>query len=182
MASKSSKPFRILAIDTSASPGFAVLDVSPGKLPKIVYADAIKTDAKKPDSERFAVVEAMAVMIAFKYGPFDRVVREHFIKGGSKRSTQLVFGAWSAIDSALGRFNYHIDATDEVTPTTVKKAASGNGRAQKDEVEAGVRRLLQLDDAYVFPNNSGGDASDAVAIALAWLSEKGGVEYEASRH
>lgn len=174
MASKSSKPFRILAIDTSASPGFAVLDVSPGKLPKIVYADAIKTDAKKPDSERFAVVEAMAIMIAFKYGPFDRVVREHFIKGGSKRSTQLVFGAWSAIDSALGRFNYHIDATDEVTPTTVKKAASGNGRAQKDEVEAGVRSRLKLPASYEFSNNAGGDASDAVAIGLAWIDTKGG--------
>ena len=160
---------RILAIDTSASPGFAVLEWVPGKTPKLVYADALKTDSSKPDSERYAAIEAMTSLIIFKHGPFDVVCREHFTKGGSKRSTQLVFGAWSAVDSALGRFGYHIAKENEFTPSTVKKAATGKGKAEKAEVEAGVKRRLGLAEDYAFSNNAGGDASDAVAVGLAWI-------------
>lgn len=160
---------RILAIDTSASPGFSVLELSDKGAIKLIYADALKTDSKKPDSERYAAIEAMTVLTIFTYGPFDAVTRESFIKGGSKRSTQLVFGAWSAVDSALGRFDYHIDAKDEFTPQTVKKSATGVGKADKLEVEAGVRSRLKLGDDYTFNNNKGGDASDAVAVGLAWI-------------
>ena len=99
------------------------------------------------------------------------VCREHFTKGGSKRSTQLVFGAWSAVDMALGSYGYHIDAKDEITPTQVKKAVTGKGKAEKDEVEQGVRKRLKLPDNYIFSNNSGGDASDATAVAIAWIDE-----------
>lgn len=162
---------RILAIDTSASPGFAVLDYTPGATPKLIYADALKTDSKKYDSERYAAIGAFLTLIVFKYGPFDVVCREHFIKGGSKRGTQLVFGAWSAVDTALGAYGYHISADDEVTPTQVKKAATGKGKAEKHEVEQGVRERLKLPSDYEFSNNSGGDASDAVAVGLAWLDE-----------
>jgi len=169
---------RILAIDTSSSPGFAVLELDAKNHAKLIYADAVKTDAKLTDAERYDVVRSKTALVCFEYGPFKKVVREHFIKGGSKRGTQLVFGAWSAVDSALKTWGYVIDAKDEITPTTVKKAVAGSGKAQKDEVESGVRRLLQLDDAYVFPNNAGGDASDAAAIALAWLQSKGGVELD----
>ena len=165
------KKMRILAIDTSASPGFAVLDYMPGELPTIVYADALKTDSKKPDSERYEAIAAFVTLLVFRYGPFDVVCREHFTKGGSKRSTQLVFGAWSAVDMALGSYGYHTDAKDEIPPTQVKKAVTGKGKAEKDEVEQGVRKRLKLPDNYTFSNNSGGDTSDAVAVAIAWIDE-----------
>lgn len=170
-----SKARRILAIDTSSSPGYAVLEIDAKNNVKLIYADAVKTDSKLTDAERYDVVRSKTALVCFEYGPFERVVREHFIKGGSKRGTQLVFGAWSAVDSALKTWGYVINVDDEITPTTVKKVVAGSGKAQKDEVEAGVRRLLALDDDFKFNNNSGGDASDATAIGLAWLSEKGGV-------
>lgn len=165
------KALRILAIDTSASPGFAVLDYKPGAVPKLVFADSLKTDSKKPDSERYEAIAAFVTLVVFNYAPFDVVCREHFIKGGSKRGTQLVFGAWSTVDRALGSFGYHIDAKDEITPTKVKKAATGKGKAEKDEVEKGVRERLKLPSDYVFKNNGGGDTSDAVAVGLAWIDE-----------
>lgn len=171
----SSSKRRILAIDTSSSPGYAVIEIDTKNKPKLIYADAVKTDSKLTDAERYDVVRSKTALVCFEYGPFERVVREHFIKGGSKRGTQLVFGAWSSVDSALKTWGYVINVDDEITPTTVKKVVAGSGKAQKDEVEAGVRRLLALDDDFKFNNNSGGDASDAAAIGLAWLSEKGGV-------
>jgi len=154
---------RVLAFDISASPGVAVLELKNAK-PRLLFADSIKTSTANPDSQRFAYVEAFAIKAIHEYGPFDKVIREHFTKGGSKRSTQLVFGAWSMIDSALGRYNYAVDK--EITPSEVKKLIGGKGTADKAEVEAGVRRLLKLADDYTFKSD---DASDAAAIGLAYL-------------
>jgi len=158
---------RILAFDISASPGVAVLEIKKNQ-PRLLFADSIKTDSKTPDSQRFAYVEAFAIKTIHEYGPFDHVIREHFTKGSSKRSTQLVFGSWAMIDSALGRYGYKVDA--EITPTSVKKIVGGKGGAEKNEVADGVRRILKLPADYAFKSD---DASDAVAIALAWAIDSG---------
>jgi len=164
---------RILALDISASPGYAVLDVKAlkgGQKITLLHVDSVKTDASVPDSQRYAYIEAKTSLIVHEYGPFDVVCREHFTKGRSKRATQLVFGAWAAVDSALGRYGYAITADNEFSPSAVKKAATGNGKADKDEVEAGVRERLKLADDFTFKTD---DESDAVAVGLAYLTEKG---------
>lgn len=160
------RPTRILAFDISGSPGFAVVEYAEGKRPKLVHATSIKTDSKRTDAERYAYIEATAAKLIYEYGPFDVVCREHFVGGRNKRASQTVFGAWAAIDLALGRFGYTIDKADEFTPAAVKKAATGSGKADKLEVEAGVRKRLVLPDDYVFTAD---DQSDAVAVALAWI-------------
>lgn len=164
---------RIFAIDISGSPGFAVLDVKhpkTGTKVSLVHVDHAKTDSDSPDSQRYAYIEAKTVQLIHEYGPFDVVTREHFTKGGSKRATQLVFGAWAAVDMALGRYGYVIDATNEFTPSAVKKAATGNGKADKAEVEAGVRSILKLTDDFVFRTD---DESDSAAIAITYLQREG---------
>jgi len=166
------KPFRIIAFDISASPGVAVVEIKSGK-PKLKYAGSIKTDTSSPDSQRFAAVEALAIVALHEYGPFNAVVREHFTKGSSKRSTQLVFGSWAMIDTALGRYGYSVDS--EITPSAVKKAVGGHGGADKSEVETGVRRIMKLSDDYTFVSN---DASDAAAIALAYAIQNGLIKTE----
>ncbi len=163
---------RILAFDISASPGVAVIEIKKN-MPRLLYADSIKTDNKVADSQRFAYVEAFAIKAIHEHGPFDHVIREHFIKGSSKRSTQLVFGSWAMIDSALGRYGYSVNA--EITPSSVKKIVGGKGGAEKDEVADGVRRILKLPDDYSFKSN---DASDAAAIALAWAFQEGLIKRE----
>ena len=110
------------------------------------------------------------MQVVHEYGPFDVVCREHFTKGRSKRATQLVFGAWAAVDSALGRHDYAISTEHEYSPSAVKKAATGKGTADKDEVEAGVRAVLKLPDDFVFATD---DCSDAAAVGLAHLQKEG---------
>ncbi len=175
---RNSNAKRLLAIDTSASPGFAVIEWTEGgtKPPKLVYADALKTTTDHTDAERFTAVFAFASLVCFRYGPFDIVVREHFTKGGSKRATQLVFGGWAAVDLALKQFGYTIDPANEITPSAVKKAVGISGKADKLQVEQGVRQALGLADDYVFPNNGGGDASDAAAVGIAYLKREGAME------
>lgn len=165
---------RIFAIDTSASPGFAIVDIRAGK-PKIIALESVKTDAKTDDHRRFAYIEAVTIRLLHEYGPFDYVTREHFAKGGSKRATQLVFGAWAAVDAALGRYGYAIQATDEVTPSSVKKAVGGSGTADKDAVAAGVRRLYGLPADYAFKSD---DESDAAAIAWTFAVTKGLIAHD----
>lgn len=188
------KPKRLLAIDTSASPGFAVLEYGGNKPASLVYTDAFPTDTSLSDAERFEVVRASTALICYQYGPFDVVVREHFIKGGSKRGTQLVFGGWAAVDMALKAFGYVISEDDEITPGEVKKALTGKGTAPKTRKEAeerkrkgksvglefsvedGVRLTLDLPEDFEFPNNKGGDSSDSCAIGIAYLKREGAIE------
>lgn len=164
---------RVLAFDISTSPGIAVLDVKQTKAGvklNLVHVDSVKTDTSHTDAQRYAYIEALATKITHEYGPFDAPCREHFTKGRNKRSTQTVFGAWGAVDAALAKYGYVITPDAEVTPTEVKKAATGKGTATKDEVEAGVRKRLGLADDFTFKSD---DESDAIAVGLAYLIKKG---------
>lgn len=163
------KPIRILALDISASPGYASIEIRNGK-PKLLAADSVKTTNDMTDSERYSYVEASVTKFIYEHGPFDFVARENFIKGGSKRATQLVFGAWSVIDVALGKFGYYISEKAEVTNSRVKSVVGGHGGDDKDVVAKGARKLFGLPDDYVWKSN---DASDAAAIAYTFAFDKG---------
>ncbi|MFC8958278.1 crossover junction endodeoxyribonuclease RuvC [Bacillus subtilis] len=170
----STKPIRILALDISTNPGFAVLEVKrlkSGPRINLVHVTSVSTTSQSPDSHRYSYIEAATTMVLHEYGPFDVVVREHFTGGRNKRSTQTVFGAWAVIDLALGKYGYKADV--EITPKTVKKDVTGKGSASKDEVEAGVRRILSLPDDFTFRTD---DESDAAAIGLAWLIHEGVID------
>lgn len=162
-----------MAIDTSSNPGYALYEVTDGT-PTLIAVDSVKTSTDYSDSERYAIVEAKTIHIIYEWGPFDHVCREHFTKGGSKRGTQLVFGAWAAVDVALGRFGYAIPSqsgsTFEVTNSRVKSLVGDAGAAKKDKVELGIRKILGLPDSFVFAND---DESDAAAIGYTFLYDKG---------
>lgn len=169
MAVTREKPIRILALDISASPGYAVIEIRKGKA-KLIIADSIKTTNDMTDSERYSYIEASLVKFIYEEGPFDYVCRENFIKGGSKRATQLVFGSWSVMDLALGRFGYYISEKAEVTNSRVKSVVGGHGGDKKDVVAEGARKLFGLPEDHVWKSN---DASDAAAIGYTYAHDKG---------
>lgn len=160
---------RILAFDISASPGVAVIEVKRNK-PRVLYVDSVKTDTTFTDAQRFAYIEAFAIKTIHEYGPFDAVVREKYVGNSrSKRAKQLVYGAWAAVDMALGKYGYTIDEKEhEIVASQIKSAVAGKGSATKDEVAAGVKRIL--DDDMSFKTD---DESDAVAVGLTYLITKG---------
>lgn len=139
--------------------------------PTLVAVNHVKTDAAQPDGQRFAIVESFAIMTASKYGAAAdnvTVIREDYKNAASKRQGQTMWGAWAAVDSGLQRCGLWIGA--EVNATTVKRIIGGHGRAEKDEVAAGVRRILGLAEGFAFATS---DESDAAAIGLTYLIEKG---------
>lgn len=166
---------RILSFDISASPGVAVLEIKDG-IPSLIDVDHVITDASATDSQRYEYVRALATRFAYEYRPFDAIIREKFIRGGSKRSTQLVFGAWSAIDMSLGAFGYSVDDKDEIVASRVKKYIGGKGGASKEEVAAGVVRILGeevREHLYTERGRLLDDRADAIAIGLAYAMQEG---------
>src|SRR5690606_18023686 len=162
---------RILAFDISASPGVAVIEIKRGK-PKLLYVDSVKTDTKFNDAQRYSYIEAFAVKAIHEYGPFDVVCREKYTgTSRSKRAKQLVYGAWAAIDIALGKYGYVIDEKDEIVASAIKKAVAGKGGADKEEVADGVRRILSEDISFKTD-----DESDAVAVGLTYAIREGMIE------
>lgn len=161
---------RYLGLDLSTKPGIAVLEIR-NKKPKLITTKALNATPSFTDGQRFSYLEAFAVSVAYDYGPFDGIIRESFTSGRSKRVNQMVFGVWAAVDVGLNRLG--MEVSDEINAASVKRLVGGHGRADKSEVAAGVRRLLRLEEGYAFSTD---DESDACAIILAWLIEKGEID------
>ena len=166
---------RILSFDISASPGAAIIEIKSGK-PYLIAVDNLETTSTHTDAQRFAIVEAWATSFLYGEKPPDAIVREKFIKGGSKRATQLVFGAWSSIDRALATYGYEISDKDEIVASAIKKEIGGKGGASKQEVSDGVIRLLGegvRDQLYTPKGKLLDDRADAIAIGLTYAIKKG---------
>src|SRR5690625_3527968 len=132
---------RILSFDISASPGVAVIEIAKDK-PKLIAVDHAETSADFTDAQRYVYVQAFITQFVHENGEYNAIVREKFIRGGSKRGTQLVFGAWASVDRALATYDYVIDEKDEIVASSVKKLIGGKGSASKEEVAEGVIRIF----------------------------------------
>lgn len=168
----------ILALDISASPGVALLEIKGGQS-KLIAVDSLETDSGYTDAQRFEVVEAFVINFLHGKKVPNVVVREKFIKGGSKRATQLVFGAWSSVDRALLTYGYFADDKNEIVAAQVKKIVGGKGGASKEEVAEGVIRIMGEEvRPYLFTDKGRllDDRSDAIAIGLTWASKNGLIE------
>ena len=166
---------RILSFDISTSPGVAVLEFKKGA-PKMIAVDHIETKSSHTDAQRFIYVQSFVTSFVHENGVYDEIVREKFIRGGSKRSTQLVFGAWASVDRALATYGYEIPDENEIVASTVKRLIAGKGNAEKDEVAEGVIRILGADSRKHFFTERGrllDDRTDAAAIGLAWAMKNG---------
>lgn len=64
-----------------------------------------------------------------------------------------------------------VKVVEEIPPTTIKTFVAGYSRADKEEVEEGVRKLLQ--DHQKDMDFYSDDESDAVAVALTYCIKKG---------
>jgi crossover junction endodeoxyribonuclease RuvC len=148
------------------SPGFAAISVK-NRRPALIKTEGIVTDAKQPDGLRFSLVEARTVTFVSQFPGPTGVIREDYKNPASKRQGQTIFGAWAAVDTGLQRCGLRVTA--EVNASTVKRLVGGHGRAEKDEVAVGAKRILRLPEDYEFATN---DESDACGIVLAYLIEK----------
>ena len=151
---------RILAIDPAIrNTGFAVLEGDAQKQTALDYG-VISIPQKIPQSGALAAVSRGLSNLIKKWQP-DEVAVEAIIYVQSHKTAISMGAARAAALIAAAESGLNIY---EYSPTKVKNAVVGKGRADKAQVAFMVRALLQLKET---PPS---DAADALAIGMAHLA------------
>lgn len=163
---------KVLAFDTSLGlPGVAVVEVKKGR-PRVVAVGSVKTDGKDNYAARTKHIESyMHLFIREHYGKtgYDAIVREGYA-GKMPNINYAIFSAWNAVDRALNDFGLSV-TEKPIGQATVKRLVFGKGKAEKEELAEAVREWTGYKGEF-----KTSDESDAVAIALAYLIERGAIK------
>ncbi|MGN6300800.1 MAG: crossover junction endodeoxyribonuclease RuvC [Angustibacter sp.] len=149
---------RVLGVDPGLTRcGVGVVDGAPGRPLSLVEVGVVRTSPDAPVAQRLQQVEVALLEWVKRTAP-DAVAVERVF---SQHNVRTVMGTAQASAVAMlvaARLGLPVALH---TPSEVKAAVSGNGRADKAQVAAMVTRLLRL-DAPPRP----ADASDALALAI----------------
>lgn len=160
----------ILSLDLSLNgAGMAVLSLQGDKVEVLetCLVDNKKVKGLSVGAKLFKI-HGNLIRLLGKHNP-DVVVRE---KGFSRfaDTTQKLFRVVGIADLALFEHD-PLKNMEELSPTTVKKWLTGDGKAAKEQVEAAVRGyLIPEQQDMEFASN---DISDAVAVGIAQLLKTG---------
>ena len=151
---------RILGIDPGLRiTGYGVVDIIESQ--QIYVASGVirsNSDASLPD--RLHTLFTGLCELAELYKPQVAVVEKVFVNV-NPQSTLLLGQARGAVLTALTHSGLEVT---EYTALQIKQAIVGHGKANKEQVQEMVKRLLKL------PAHPSADAADALAVALtAWL-------------
>lgn len=154
---------RVLGIDPSLqSTGFGIVEEANGALSPVAYG-IIKPAARLPLHLKLAEIKSELETIIRTYGPGEVSVENAFYAQNQK--TALILG------QVRGAVLVAVAATGcglaEYSALEIKKAVTGYGQADKEQVLTMVRSLLGIDDDAI-PL----DASDALAAAICHLNSR----------
>jgi len=148
---------RILGIDPGyAILGYGVLDKIGNKFVTVAYG-SITTDSKMEMPERLVALYDGLTEIIQTYKPDEASIEELFFNNNAKTAI-LVGEARGVAVLACAKQGLKIS---EYTPLQIKQALVGYGRADKRQVQAMVKAILNLDE---IPKPD--DTADAVAAAI----------------
>lgn len=152
---------RVLGIDPGLTRcGVGVIEGQPGRTPRLLLADVVRTPVGMDTGQRLATLERSLVQYLAEYRPDAIAVERVF----ARRDVSTIIGTAQASGVVLlVGTRAGLDVVQH-TPTEVKASITGNGRADKNQVGAMVMRILSLAEA---PRPA--DAADAVALAICHL-------------
>jgi crossover junction endodeoxyribonuclease RuvC len=149
---------RVLGVDPGLTRcGLGVVDGAPGGRVALVDVGVLRTTADSPVGERLLALERELVAWLDRLGPDTVAVERVF----SQRNVRTVMGTAQAATIAIVVAARRGLPVAVHTPSEVKAAVTGNGRADKAQVATMVTRLLAL-PARPRP----ADAADALALAI----------------
>ncbi len=152
---------RVLGVDPGLTRcGLGVIDGVPGRPPTLVAADVLRTPAGDDIAARLLALEAGIEEWLTAHQPDAMAVERVF----SQHNVRTVMGTAQAGAVAVVCAARRGLPVALHTPSEVKAAVTGNGRAGKDQVTAMVMRLLRM-DAPPRP----ADTADALALAICHL-------------
>lgn len=149
---------RVLGIDPGLTRcGWGVVEGAVGKPLRLVDVGVARTNPDVPLEQRLLHIATAIDAWIEEHRP-DAVAVERVF---SQHNVRTVMGTAQASGLALVAAARHGIPVATHTPSEVKAAVSGNGRADKAQVGAMVTRLLNLREA---PRPA--DAADALALAI----------------
>src|SRR6266576_4429720 len=152
---------RVLGVDPGLTRcGLGVIDGVPGRAPTLVAADVLRTPAGDDIARRLLALEAEIDCWMTEHRP-DAVAVERVFSQHNVRTVMGTAQAGAVAVVCAARRGLPVALH---TPSEVKAAVTGNGRAGKDQVTAMVMRLLRM-DAPPRP----ADTADALALAICHL-------------
>ncbi len=155
------RPRRVLGVDPGLTRcGLGVVEGTPGRALSLVAVGVARTPPDDDVGARLLALEEQVEIWLTAHQP-DAVAVERVF---SQRNVRTVMGTAQAGAVAIVCAARRGLPVALHTPSEVKAAISGNGRADKDQVTAMVVRLLRL-DAPPRP----ADAADALALAICHL-------------
>jgi crossover junction endodeoxyribonuclease RuvC len=152
---------RVLGIDCGTQfTGYGVVELRPDEKLVCVTCGAIKLSPRDPLCERLATIFERLGEIIREHHPDNVAIEEIFYAVNVKSALKLgqVRGVAMLAASSVGL------QVSEYAPLTIKSAVVGYGRAEKQQVQHMVTRLLNLAE---IPEST--DAADALAIAICHL-------------
>lgn len=152
---------RVLGIDPGLTRcGVGLVEGLPGRRLRLVHFEVVRTPAEADIAERLAAIDAAISGVLDAYEPGAVAVERVF----SQHNVRTVMGtAQAGAVAILGAAHRGLPVA-LYTPSEVKAAVTGNGRADKDQVGNMVTRLLRLPER---PRPA--DAADALALAICHL-------------
>ncbi len=155
----------VLGIDPGlAACGYAIVEKS-GASERAVTAGVIRTGADQAIAERLAELHRDLGSVVGEYGPEVMAIEQVF----TNRNLMTAISVGRASGVALLVAAQAAIPVYEYTPSAVKAAVAGYGRATKDQIRYIVASRLKL---AARPEPA--DAADALAIALCHLQHGGG--------
>ncbi|HVQ21844.1 MAG TPA: crossover junction endodeoxyribonuclease RuvC [Candidatus Saccharimonadia bacterium] len=152
---------RVLGIDPGLTRcGTAVVDGASGTSLRAIHIGVIRTEPDLPLELRLMAVQSGLAALVDEFAP-DAIAIERVF---SQLNVRTAMGTAQAAAMGLLLAGQRGIPVAMHTPTEVKAAVTGNGRAEKAQVTAMITRLLRLPGP---PKPA--DAADAVAIAICQL-------------
>ena len=156
---------RVLSIDPGFGRcGFAVMEK--GSLNKyvILFSECFETDTEANFSERLEVVGKKLEVIIKKYNPDIVAIEKIFFQKNKKTAMD--------VSQVIGALSYIAESAEipvkNYTPNEVKSSITGNGNANKKQVEFMVKQMVDID-----PNKKMiDDEYDAIAVGITCLSDR----------
>lgn len=149
---------RVLGIDPGLTRcGVAVVEGAPGRTLQALHVGVLTSEPHTPIEARLASTEAALRALVDEFDPESIAIERVF----SQHNVRSAMGTAQAAAMALLIAGQRGIPVALHTPTEVKAAVTGSGRADKAQVTMMVTRLLGLKTA---PKPA--DAADALAIAI----------------
>jgi len=154
---------RVLGIDPSSqATGFGIIECAGQKYSPLCYG-IITPSRRLPFYQKINEIKAELDKIIEAYAPDEVAIENPFYAQNIRTALALgqVRGAILVAIAAHGCVLYEYSALE------IKKAVTGYGQADKEQVKTMIRALLEIDDPRL-PT----DASDALAAAICHLNTR----------